>query len=51
MYICVCMWVGAQRRQKRALDALDLELRDSCMPLWVLGTNPGSSERAAVSLN
>lgn len=51
VYICVCMWVGAQRRQKRALDALDLELRDSCMPLWVLGTNPGSSERAAVSLN
>lgn len=47
----MCVGVGAQRSQKRALDALDLELRDSCVPLWVLGTNPGSSERAAVSLN
>lgn len=49
MYMCVC--VGAQRGQKRASDALDLGLWDSCVPLWVLETNPGSSERAAVSLN
>lgn len=48
--VCVCGG-GAQRGQKRASDALDLELRDSCVPLWVLETNPGSSERAAVSLN
>lgn len=47
------MWgVGVvQRGQKRALDALDLELWYSCVPLWVLGTNLGSSRRAAVSLN
>lgn len=57
VYVClhefICtIHVGTHTGYRRALDSLDLELQAavSCF-MWVLGTEPSSSVRAASALN
>lgn len=55
VYVSACMFVcalcacvsGARRGQKRVPDPWELELQALMRHLWVLGTEPGSSKRAA----
>lgn len=46
--MCMCLYVGAHRGQKRVLGPLELELQAgvNCL-MWVLGKEHGVSERAA----
>lgn len=50
--LCVFVCVPRARRvQKRSLDILKLVLQTSVSHLWVLGTEPWESTRAANALN
>lgn len=56
MHVCmyVCVWTcmpWAQGCQKRALDALELELQWLWATMWMPGTEPGSSTRTSSALD
>jgi hypothetical protein len=40
---------GSHGSQKRVLDPLELELQTAATTIWVLGVEPGASERALCS--
>ena len=48
---CTVYACSAQRGQKRASEAMDLELQTALTFLWLLGIKRGSSERAVSVLN
>lgn len=55
MYICMCAYVtwvlGACVSQKKAQNALELELKMAVGSMWVLVSKPESSTKAANALH